>query len=397
MKRIITIVGILIVVLGGIALVFTGCQLLPGGNPTSAKNLALLASGMLDYRDETAIAASSKLDVDDLDGKGVLTSKSLTTKTRTITRDDGTVVTIVEVIDDKNTPSDPTDDMVTVTRSYDIWGGNEKEEKIVRPLKPKSSWDVWDANNQYEQTGITIESFINNVKVSTGTMDITWRKSGDQVSVAKIVKETQAVGRNGAINRVVIEVDENGLQKKTRYRIKVTGEGEVVVHSFTYEEYIGDDGNTYMKIIRDDGSYAIVISKKNPRIVEYYTGEGILRMKVTETRDSTTGDLSVVKEIYDNEGNLVRTRNLTFSFEFVGDTVIVTKTFDNGRKVVMTVEESDNGFTVNRNGFVYNVAFQGSDIVISDEKGNLIATVKINEDGTWTVVYPDKEPETVTL
>ena len=393
MKRIFYLLGILTLLF----VAFTGCQLLPLGNPTSAKNLALLASGILDYRDESAIAASSKLDVDDLNGKGVLVSKSLFTTTRTVTRDDGTVVTIVEVLNDNNTPDDPTDDVVAVTRSYDIWGGNEKQEKIVRPLRPKASWDVWDTNNEYEQEGITITSFINGVKVSEGTMDITWRKDGDTVSVAKIVKEIHRVDRTGAINRIVIEVDKNGLQTKTRYRIKVTSSGEVVVHSFTYEEFIGDDGNTYTKIVRDDGSYAIVIEKKNPRVVEYYTSEGILRLRVTETRDKSTGELSVVKEIYDDQGNLVKTRNLTFSFEFVGDTVVVTKTFDNGRKVVMTVEESDNGFTVNRNGFVYSVACQGSDIVISDESGNLIATVSFNQDGTWTVTYPDKESETVSL
>ena len=37
------------------------------------------------------------------------------------------------------------------------------------------------------------------------------------------------------------------------------------------------------------------------------------------------------------------------------------------------------------------------DIVISDESDNLIATVKFNEDGSWTVVYPTKESENVTL
>ncbi|MCD6120245.1 MAG: hypothetical protein J7K04_00235, partial [Spirochaetales bacterium] len=274
---------------------FTGCQLMPFGNANSAKNLALLASSITDYRNDSAVASSSKLDANDLQGKGIVIGKSLTTTIRTVTRDDGTVVTIVEVVDDNNTPDNASDDTVTVTRTYDIWAGAQKQDKIVRPKKPGLDWAGWQ-DGLFVQKDISITSFINGVKVSEGTMDVTWRQNGSDVNLAEIVKETHRIDRNGVVVKVDTVIDTDGLQTKTKYRIKVTASGDIVVHKFTYEEFIGDDGQVYTKIVRDDGSYAVILQKKNPRITEYYTAEGTLRMRVTETRDKSTGELSVVKE-----------------------------------------------------------------------------------------------------
>jgi len=378
--------------------VLTGCQLLPFGNANSAKNLALFASSITDYRNDSAVASSSKLDADDLQGKGIVTGRSLNTTTRTVTRDDGTVVTIVEVVDDNNTPDNPADDTVTVTRTYDIWAGAQKQDKIIRSKKPGLDWAGWQYG-LFVQSGISIISFINGVKVSEGTMDVTWRQDDTEVNLAEIVKETHRIDRNGVVVKVDTVIDENGLQTKTKYRIKVTSGGDIIVHKFTYEEFIGDDGQVYTKIVRDDGSYAVILQKKNPRITEYYTADGILKVRVTETRDKSTGELSVVKEIYDASGKLIDTKNISFQYEFLGDEVVVTKTFDNGKQLTMTVKESDEGYTVNRNGFVYNVKFEGNDVLIYDADSNLIAKVSFNDDGSLTIIYADssKGSETVTL
>ena len=287
------------------------------------------------------------------------------TTTRTVTRDDGTVVTIVEVVDDNNTPDNASDDTVTVTRTYDIWAGAQKQDKIVRPKKPGLEWAGW--------------------------------QNGSEVNLAEIVKETHRIDRNGVVVKVDTVIDTDGLQTKTKYRIKVTASGDIVVHKFTYEEFIGDDGQVYTRIVRDDGSYAVILQKKNPRITEYYTAEGTLRMRVTETRDKSTGELSVVKEMYDASGNLIATKNVSFQYKFLGDEVVITKIFDNGKKLTMTVQESDEGYTVNRNGFVYSVKFEGSDVLIYDADSNLIATVTFNSDGSLTVTYADSSKGSETL
>ncbi|RKX85611.1 MAG: hypothetical protein DRP57_03385 [Spirochaetes bacterium] len=120
-------------------------------------------------------------------------------------------------------------------------------------------------------------------------------------------------------------------------------------------------------------------------------------MRVTETRDKSTGELSVVKEMYDASGNLIATKNVSFQYKFLGDEVVITKIFDNGKKLTMTVQESDEGYTVNRNGFVYSVKFEGSDVLIYDADSNLIATVTFNSDGSLTVTYADSSKGSETL
>ncbi len=382
------------IVTTGIFVSLSRCQMFPlNSDPLSAKNLAMVVSSVADYRNDSTVAASSKLEVDDVSGKGIVISKSLTSTTRVITRSDGVVVTVVEVLDDNNTPADKSDDTLTVTRTYTAWNGAARMDKIIRPLKPQADWNGWNADNLYTQDNIKISSFINGVKISEGTETLVWRKENDTVSIYKIIKETHRVGRNGNINKVEIVVDKNGLQKKTLYRIHVTSDGEVVVHSFTFEEITGADGKVYTKIVKDDGSYAIVIEKKNPRVVEYYTADGILKMRITEERDMSTGDLSVTKQFYDSEGNLIRTRKVVFSYKFIGDEVVVTKKFDNGRSVTMTISESENGYTINRNGYIYIVKFEKSDVAIYDKDSNLIATVVFNDDGSVTVQYNGSNKE----
>ncbi len=381
--------------LAGLFVSISGCQMFSmSSDPLSARNLAMVVSSVADYRNDSTVAASSKLEVDDVSGKGIVISKSLTSTTRVVTRSDGVVVTIVEVLDDNNTPGDRSDDTLTVTRTYTAWDGAARMDKIIRPLKPQADWSGWDSNDLYTQGDIKISSFINGVKISEGTETLVWRKDGDTVSIYKIIKETHRIGRNGNINKVEIVVDKNGLQKKTLYRIHVTSDGEVVVHSFTFEEITGSDGKIYTKIIKDDGSYAIVVNKKNPRIVEYYTSDGILKMRITETRDMGNGDLSVTKEFYDPSGNLVKTRKIVFSYRFIGDEVVVTKRFDNGRSVTMTITESSDGYTINRNGYTYIVKFEKGNVAIYDKDSNLIATVTFNNDGSVTVKYSGSGKET---
>ena len=183
----------------------------------------------------------------------------------------------------------------------------------------------------------------------------------------------------------------------TLYRIRITATGdEVVVHSFTFEEFV-DNGEIYTKIIRDDGYYFIVIQPKDPKLTESYDPDGILLTRTTEFLDRETGELSIEKEFFDTEGNLIETRNCTMRFIFLGDEIIIIKTFDNGDEVTLRIQEEEDGYTVNRNGLVYSIRFIANGVEIYDENMDLIATVTVNEDGTWTVIYPDGSEETVSI
>ncbi len=374
----------------------SGCFFPSGRTADSPEDLAMLASSVSDFKNMQVLASMGSLEVEDLEETGSPRpsgEKSLITDEWIKVLPDGTVVTWVRIIDDKDTPDDPEDDTVTVTRTYNIWAGEfEKIEKIVRPRKPEAGWRLW-VDDRLVQEG-TSKEFIDGVKVKEGTLTVTWKRCGDEVSVEEVIKESYRPDRSGGIVRIVITVDDQGLNTRTKYRIRLTRDGEVVVHSFTYEEFI-EDGQVYVKIIRDDGYYAIVRNPLDPRITEYYTPDGILLAIVTETRSGRT--LYVEKEFFDETGNLIATRRVRIEFRFLGDQVVITKTFDNGRTGTIIIEEEENGYTVNRNGFIYRVTFIEHGVEIHDGNGNLIATVIFNDDGTWTIVYPDGTEKTVSI
>ena len=374
----------------------SGCFFPSGRTADSPEDLAMLASSVSDFKNMQVLASMGSLEVEDLEETGSPRpsgEKSLIIDEWIKILPDGTVVTWVRVIDDKDTPDDPEDDTITVTRTYDIWAGEfEKIEKIVRPRKPESDWSLWE-DDRLVQEG-TFEEFVDGVKVKEGTLTVTWKRCGDEVSVEEVVKESYRPDRSGGIVRIVITVDDQGLHTRTKYRIRLTLDGEVVVHSFTYEEFI-EDGQVYVKIIRDDGYYAIVRNPLDPRITEYYTPDGILLAIVTETRSGRT--LYVEKEFFDENGNLIATRRVRIEFRFLGEQVVITKTFDNGRTGTIIIEEEENGYTVNRNGFIYRVTFIEHGVEIHDGNGSLIATVIFNDDGTWTIVYPDGTEKTVSI
>ena len=60
-----------------------------------------------------------------------------------------------------------------------------------------------------------------------------------------------------------------------RLKLVIAGK-EIPVH---IEVEFEEDGEIYVKVIRDDGKYAIVRSKIDPRITEYYTEDELKTFK----------------------------------------------------------------------------------------------------------------------
>jgi len=379
---------------GLLALGLTAC-FLPGGSALDdPEELAKAAVSAADYSSLQQVAAAGRLEVQDLEESGEPSgAKALFVNEWQTTLPDGTVVTWTHVLDDRDTPDDPEDDVITVTRSYDVWNGEvEKTETITRPRKPEAHWTSW-VDDRIVQEG-DVQVFADGVLVRQGTITATWERGGDRVYVAEAVKECYRPDRAGAIERIVITVDRDGLQTKTSYRIRLTVDGEVIVHSFTYEEFL-DDGEVLVKIIREDGWYLVVRSPRNPRITEHYDPDGRLTARVTETRDGR--HLDVVKEFFDAEGNLIATRHVAVEYRFLGDRVVITRTCDNGRTHTIVITEDEDGYTISRNGYEYGVKFIESGVELYDAQGSLIATVIFNEDGSCTVTKADGTETLVEL
>ena len=388
------------------ALALSGCSFF-GLGPTSSGSLAQVASAADDYNTQALLASMGRLEVEDLEASGSGGSQGYGPQTVTVdetthTLPDGTIVTITRIHDDRDTPSDPTDDLLTVTRSFDLWEGVTKIHQIERPLRPDhtAAWG-WLASaepgvSELAQAG-TIEVFVEGIKIKSGTFDVTWRRDDatNAVWVYQVDKELIGIGPGAAITRTVITV-EDGLHTKTVYRIRVENGTDIVVHSFTFEEF-DDNGEILTKIIRDDGWYVIVREERNPRILEHYDPNDVMRMRSVTERDPTTGRRSTIRERYDADGNLIGVRELQIRFQFLGDQIIVTKTFDTGRTVDIVITETDSGYRITRNNFTYLVVFTDEGVELYTDDGSLIGTVIFLADGDYRVEYPGGDSDRVAL
>ncbi|MBT3274283.1 MAG: hypothetical protein HN368_14090 [Spirochaetales bacterium] len=377
-------------------LALSGCDMLGiGGGYENSTTLAAIASAASEYNDEALVEALSSLDKDDYEEKGVGV-KTLFVEDEVIRLlPNGTEVTITKTLDDGDTPADPEDDILTVYRQYDIWSGETKTETIIRPLKPAADWTGWDIAGQLVQVGTT-QVEVDGFTIQEGTATATWQLEGTAVRLIRLENESSGIGGGGAVISTITEWDENGLQTRTRIRIRVTPDGTIETREFTFQE-VEIDGEIYTKIIRDDGMYAIIISRSDPKITEYYTADGILLLITTVTRDPETRERTILRQRYDESGEPVgEPFEVNVSYRILGDTVIITRTTSN-REITVVLKETPDGYEVTRGNYSYTVVFDGDDILLYNSDGSLIGTVTHNDDGTWSVVYPDGSEEIVSL
>ncbi len=389
-------IALLILVL---TFILWGCGFWPSD---SSKDYVEIASTAIDYREKEReiVALMGIIDREFFEGSNLLAPLTLFTREKTIVWNDGTIITIFEILDDKDTPSDRQDDILTITKSYEVWEGSTKVEKIIRPRKPEADWDCWvedvDEIERCIQDDIPIELFIEGIKTHNGMITLTWIKKDGEILLEKFDKILFGVGQGGTAERIVIEINESGVQNTTVYSVRVTeGNNDVVVHSFSVEE-IEKEGEIFTKITRDDGFYTLILKQINPKVKEFYNPGDVLYMKVTEILDKGTGKISIVREIY-NQGNLVDVKFETVQFRLLGNEIIVTKTFDNGDEILIRIQEGVNSYIINRNGLIYHIVFISNGIEMYDENMDLIATVVFNEDGTWTVIYPNNTSVNISL
>ena len=171
---------------------------------------------------------------------------------------------------------------------------------------------------------------------------------------------------------------------------------EIIVHSFTFEEF-DDNGEIKTKIIHDDGWYVIVEKERDPRILERYDPTDRLRMRTTTERDPITGRRTTTRELFDEDGNVTDVRHIEVRIHFLGDQIVLTKTFDTGHQVDVIITELDNGYRVTRNNFTYVVVFSDAGVAIYTEDGALLGTVVFLDDGEFEVIYPDGASDRVRL
>jgi len=319
------------------------------------------------------------------------------------------IVTITREIDDMDTAT-PTDDVVTVTRTEDYGFEASKVHIMVRPLKPTTAtdWDTYVSGeatigwaeaplNEITQDG-TIENLLDEVMLSSGDVEATWARSGDTIYAEEIVREVSSVVRPNVVRRTIITQTLDGETSLTHERI-VDGE---LVHSFTVEPYEDPDtGDILVKIVRDDGGYAIVRERGNragaPRIVEYYSIDDVLVMIAEERRVFATGTMESTRTFYGPDGEVTGTRVVNYSVNYMEgdeDSVQVTRTVG-GRTRIVTITESGEVYVVTMGGETYQIRVVDANTVeFLDNGGSVYMTAVRTADGAWQITMGG---ETVTV
>lgn len=298
-------------------------------------------------------------------------------------------LTITREHDDNDTPTDPTDDVITVTRELDFGFEANRVDVLVRPLRPTTdpAWQaLWDTApvDQIVQDG-TVDHYIEVVLMAHGDVEATWAYLADVVYPEQIVREVSHVTRPNVVHRTIVFGSATGEVSVQKEKI-VDG---VVVHTFVVEPYIDPvTGQTVMRIVRDDGSYAIVRSSRSPRVIEYYNSDDDLVVVVEERRSPGTGTMVSTRTFYDATGAVTNVKTVTFSLNYrqgEEDSVQITRTAE-GRTRVITITESGDVYVVDMRGQVYTVrVVDGSTVEFLDSDGNSFRTASRTADGGWQV------------
>ena len=382
----------------------SSCSLLGIGQRDEIQ-ASLAAGALLDY-----VAAQGLEQVRELDTAGdtydLEVSGGTSASIRAVTSDTtvwefpDVTITITRAVDDQDTLT-PTDDIMTVTREFDYGFEANRVHILVRPLRPTTDieWDSYatgdgtsgwsiDPLDTIVQDGV-MENLLGDVQLAGGDVEATWARVGDTIFAEQIIREMSNLVHPNVVHRTIITQTVAGETLLLRER-EVDG---VVVHSFTVEPYVDPDtGETLTRIIRDDGSYAIVRARGDrigePRIVDYYNAENLLLMRTEEVRSLPTGTIVSTRTYYGPGGEIADTRTVTYSINYIEgeeDSVQITRTVE-GRTRIVTITESGDVYVVIMGGESYLMrVVDASTVEFLDDAGNVIMTAERTPDGAWQI------------
>lgn len=388
---------------GSVALILSGCANGFLGIGMSENESAAFAAGALfDYVAEQGYEEVDELDAVD-DTYDTDSSRALSESDVTIEFQGFTLI-IKHTRDDNDTPSDPTDDQVTVERLFDF-NEADRYDILVRPRRPTtdSAWDtLWaaDPEDQIVQStpedqpiehkvgeiaGIDDTAGIEAaVTVSTGNATVTWMREIDTVWAYQIVQENTRVTDPNLIHRRTVLRETADSDRSLTFEKEVDGE---IIHSFVVEQWTDpEDGLEYTRIVRDDGGYAVIREKKNPRIVDYYSAEDVRFMRSSETNNRSARMREVTRTWYDEEGNEIGSTTVEFALTYEDGVATISRSTGGRTRQVQITEEGE-VYVVSWRGNEYRIVFEDPyTMIFVDDDGDEIARAERTEDGRWRIV-----------
>jgi hypothetical protein len=398
---------------GGIALLALVC-LSPivsscGSAPGSAAALAEIAVLAAEYK---ALDASTSLDSTEAES---FSSDAAGTKAIYQPGNDATskgtdpAATVTVELSDQGT-ADPTDDVVTVTRTWTRDDDAVVTSVVTRPKRPgpgpawSAFWAGADVNGDSMQAAAEVRS-IGGVRIAEITLRLYWQKDAvdSSISLVRTVRDGELVRIDSADSLRTTLTWENGVIASRRLEYFRVKEGGVAAHTVVFERIALVQGATYSygpgssaysaaagdeawKCYETDAlaagetptDYWIIVKGRNPRIVDYYeAGQRML------TIAKAGGNIDRIYYAADgSERKRVTGRIVVVADEATG-VISVTKTFSNGRKVEVSVASTAGGYAITRNGYSYSVFFLDSSTVVISDAGGSHTFVQDAATGDW--------------
>lgn len=370
---------------------FLSCSLSNSGDKLTTEEKALISLMVRDYSLQERLSYTGSLEADDLsESAGYESSSSSTARTISTASeelyvlDDGTELLIIREIEDGDTTDTTSDDELTVSRFYyydeELW----KTEEIIRPLKPESSWDLWE-NDQLLQEG-SLKVLIGANTIATGSIQALWSLDSNGVVLEEVHKSSFNIISN--IKRVTDMVFDGDQVTQRISKLHWNGSELVEIAVFT-TEILQIDGESYTKLHNDDGSYILIKQKSSPQVREYYDDQGNLYM--VETIGKNGGLRSEVTRDFYEEGILKDSKVVSISYKIGEDSVKITKKVDTDMtKFIIEISEIPDGYLIERKGNSYTVSFSdyGSVLIYSDS-GEFLAEIMTRPDDSATVTESD--------
>ncbi|HAK45757.1 MAG TPA: hypothetical protein DCO79_07555 [Spirochaeta sp.] len=397
--------------------IFSGCSL-KSGYELDSLEMAEITSLSLDYQSMKLEGEKAAMEVDALNNADMARSGSRSVygvDDPDYILDDGTEVYVTREYEDNDTPGNVEDDYIVITRQFYIDTDLlEFTEVLNLSVKPEADWSVWDEpvmlndDGSFSQEG-SITRYIGDTGGSSieGDMRVTWVKVEEEVELYSIVKESVALmNMTTVITTITFDAEDNPVKEQLRIRI-VDGD-EIVVNSFVYTQF-EEDGFTKTKMIREDGAFCLrwrdteyvdPSGEQTPAwIQEYYNENGILRSKRIETGYRIVREVLVY--IYDESGTeIIDTRSMDVRFSGnIDGSVDVEKILDNGKLVILNIIESDEGYTITKDGYTYMVTVDLMNGIVEffNEYGTFLGKVIIGDDGSYDVEMAGDDSERIEI
>ena len=271
------------------------------------------------------------------------------------------------------TEEDLGDGRIRITRTWTSWNGIGMKSVMTRMKKPAELDTRWPED--IVDTGATEELFAGDLinPVATARLTITWRKEETNIYVYSILREGERLKANGDFVTTYTEWDSSLriMVRKVEYlRVGENVAAKTIRYTYSYNGTEVVPAEIRFTVDGIEG-YGLILSVADPRVLELYKNmdddpEEERFMRIERVRNTETGVLETTRIRYNADGteqarNMVRVR-----VRVENGVVTVVRELPNGRYFRITITETADGYSIDRNGTVYTV------VVNSD--GSLLIT-----------------------